>query len=524
MAIHQGRRPAEREGWQLQVGACRGFREVDQGADTALIYFNDNEPYVSQWVQNLYPEAKVDTRSIADIQPEDLAGYQRAHFFAGIGGWELALQMAGWPDDVPVWTGSAPCQPFSTAGKRKGESDERHLWPEFRRLIAECRPPVIFGEQVASKDGKVWLSRVRADLEALGYGVGAADLCAAGVGAPHIRQRLYWVAYLPERLDAMRGKQNRLRMAESVEVEASQAGVCISRLSAREHLHAPADTRSAEGGNLRPHQPEQTGQQEGEPSSSELLREQSQQGLGNRGSSPERPEQVERLHLEGQEIPLAGKLRHEGRGLEGSAGSGEDANWVAYSPDVRRTGRWSAEESSLQGNRTIGTGEHPQPGVTGQLPGGLEGHSGVDGLAYSERDVSQPGRLTDKPREGTRTQESGSSVEPGRRGDTGPCLACGMEYTKCATAARFGEICLPVEPEQEAGRSGYADAWSDFYLIECADNRTRRVGTGVHPLAYGISGRLGQLRAYGNSIVVPLAAEFIAACMDVLTTQDVTTA
>ena len=157
------------------------------------VYFNDNEPYVAEWLGNLFPAATVDCRGIADLQGADL-DYNRVHLFAGIGGWEYALSLAGWPDDAPVWTGSCPCQPFSSAGKHKGEADSRHLWPEFRRLIAECHPPVIFGEQVASPDGRKWLAGVRTDLEALGYAVGAADLCAAGIGAPHIRQRLYWVA------------------------------------------------------------------------------------------------------------------------------------------------------------------------------------------------------------------------------------------------------------------------------------------------------------------------------------------
>jgi len=165
-----------------------------------MIYLNDNESYVAAWLHNLAREnllgnnVKIDDRSIAEVSADDVRGSTQAHFFAGIGGWPLALQLAGWPADGPVWTGSPPCQPFSSAGKRAGAADERHLWPEMRRLIEDCRPPVVFGEQVASDDGRRWLSRVRDDLEGVGYGVGAADLCAAGVGAPHVRQRLYWGA------------------------------------------------------------------------------------------------------------------------------------------------------------------------------------------------------------------------------------------------------------------------------------------------------------------------------------------
>jgi len=158
------------------------------------IWLNEIEPYCASWLHNLYPEATIETRSICDLAATDVVG-TRAHFFAGIGGWEYALRLAGWPAERPVWTGSCPCQPFSVAGKGRGTDDARHLWPEFRRLIAECRPPAIFGEQVASRAGREWLAGVRADLEDLGYAVGAADLCAASLGASHIRQRLYWVAY-----------------------------------------------------------------------------------------------------------------------------------------------------------------------------------------------------------------------------------------------------------------------------------------------------------------------------------------
>ena len=161
----------------------------------ARVYFNENDQFAARWIGNIYPQATVDKRSISDVQGSDTNGFDRCHFFGGIAGWEYALQLAGWPEGRQVWTGSCPCQPFSICGKGEGEKDKRHLWPEFLRLIQEQRPPVVFGEQVASPDGRKWLAGVRADLESVGYAVGAADLCAAGVGAPHIRQRLYWVAH-----------------------------------------------------------------------------------------------------------------------------------------------------------------------------------------------------------------------------------------------------------------------------------------------------------------------------------------
>jgi DNA (cytosine-5)-methyltransferase 1 len=163
-------------------------------------YYNEHDPKAAAWLRELIrrghlPAGVVDETDIQKVKPEDLTGYTQCHFFAGIGGWALALRLAGWSDDKPVWTGSCPCQPFSNAGKRLLDKDPRHLWPVFRDLIAQCRPSVVFGEQVASKAGRVWLAGVRAEMEALGHAFGAADLCAPGLGSPHIRQRLWWVGY-----------------------------------------------------------------------------------------------------------------------------------------------------------------------------------------------------------------------------------------------------------------------------------------------------------------------------------------
>ena len=191
-------------------------------------YYNEHDPNAAEWLMELVesedlPFGYVDSRDVQEVTVDDIKKFKQCHFFAGIGGWPLALRLAGWPETEPVWSASLPCQPFSSAGNRRGIEDDRHLWPHFRELVEACRPPVIFGEQVSSKAALgdstyvtakksfksllasarrslaeepawSWFATLQADLEDLGYVVGASDLPAASVGAPHIRQRLYWCA------------------------------------------------------------------------------------------------------------------------------------------------------------------------------------------------------------------------------------------------------------------------------------------------------------------------------------------
>lgn len=155
--------------------------------------------------------------------------------FSGIGGFDLAAQRVGWvntfqvekdnwcrrvlaknfPDahrhndirdfdgsqyrgTVDVVSGGFPCQPYSTAGQRKGSEDERHLWPEMLRVIREVAPSWVVGENVRGlvswSDGLVF-EQVCADLEAEGYEVQPFLLPAAGVNAPHERYRVWFVAH-----------------------------------------------------------------------------------------------------------------------------------------------------------------------------------------------------------------------------------------------------------------------------------------------------------------------------------------
>jgi len=188
-------------------------------------YYNENDEFAAAWLRNLIKagliaDGEVDTRSIVDVRPGDLAGFTQCHFFAGIGGWSYALRKAGWNDSRPAWTGSCPCQPFSLAGAQRGFADERHLWPVWRELIRECSPAVVFGEQVAS--ATEWLRLVRGDLEAMGYAVGALPIQAASAGADHLRDRYWFVANASEQ----RGETG---LSGSIEGHEGDAGILDDR-------------------------------------------------------------------------------------------------------------------------------------------------------------------------------------------------------------------------------------------------------------------------------------------------------
>jgi len=161
-------------------------------------YYNEVEPFKAAWLRelmkaNVIAPGEVDERSIVDVRPDDLHGFSQWHLFAGVGIWSYSLRGAGWPDDRLVMTASCPCQPFSAAGKGMGFEDERHLWPAAFELIKAIRPPVLLGEQVSSKDGLVWFGHVKRDLNSIDYAVMGCDIPASAFGAPHIRQRLYFL-------------------------------------------------------------------------------------------------------------------------------------------------------------------------------------------------------------------------------------------------------------------------------------------------------------------------------------------
>ena len=196
------------------------------------VYYNEFDPFAAAWLRELIKaghlaDGEVDERDMREVTADEIKGFTQWHFFAGIGGWAHALRLAGWPDDRHVLTGSPPCQPFSTAGKQLGVKDERHLAPHFLELVAALRPPVVFGEQVAAairKDN--WLDDLLDELEREGYATGAIVLPACGIGAPHIRQRLWFVGRLADGIGKRLERSNSGQMGQQRQAAERGGSAC----------------------------------------------------------------------------------------------------------------------------------------------------------------------------------------------------------------------------------------------------------------------------------------------------------
>lgn len=502
-------------------------------------YFNEIDPNAAAWIRQLIedkqiPAGHVDERSIVEVTPSDLAGYVQCHFFAGVAGWPLALQLAGWPEDRPVWTASLPCQSFSSAGKQRGTADERHLWPVFERLVRECRPPVLFGEQVASKLARTdWLPGVCLDLQNLGYSATAVDICApcAGevgegrivrgdqeaweriiLGAPHIRQRLYWVAHRGVGHavgSGERGGDQRGLGACGQEVGEPQDGARVA--------DEPCNGRSAASGLAQPRN----------------------DGAGS----------------------LAGQARHEGRGTvdtgaeslrqdhRADVSGGSDARSAGIYADSRMAD--TSGDRQQRGRQTAEAQEGREPGrdVGGELPGGSEGctlhhwrrvsfaadclggdddepgdECSICGLTYAE-DCECPGPTHD----GYEYEEFDGVLYARWVGDAGSTGSQGH----AGNVSDGGE---PGRQHPQQARPAWSASWADSDTILCADGKARRFEPGIFPLAHGLprgvvpsgdpgsaeyanatgEARVMRLKGYGNAINAPLAALFIQTCMEVL--------
>lgn len=224
-------------------------------------YYNEIDPFKAQWLRNLIEAniiapGEVDERSIEEVEPDDLKPFRQCHFFAGIGLWSVALRQAGWGDEREVWTGSCPCQPWSAIGRRGGEEDDRHLWPAWFELI-KARPGIpVFGEQVANGGGQAWLDIVQADLEEIGYTCAKLSLCAAGFGAPTIRDRTFWLGYADsEGLQGYTGNESETARRSLANRPDAEAGCDNVQPGMVNGYWAESEWRDCADGKARPIQP-----------------------------------------------------------------------------------------------------------------------------------------------------------------------------------------------------------------------------------------------------------------------------
>ena len=450
-------------------------------------YYNEIDPYAAAWLRNLVAAGRiapgdVDERSIRDVSPDDLKAYTQCHFFAGIGVWSAALRLAGWADDRPVWTGSCPCQPFSVAGNGAGFADDRHLWPEMFRLIAERRPPVVFGEQVASKDGLAWLDLVHTDLEGADYAAAAVDLCAAGVGAPHIRQRLYWVAdtnHAERGPDATRGDERHGsdtgRPQGSGDPERCVEPSRLADTAGERHDGRGAGEASAESREIE---------------RLERLRDAS--GVGNANSAGQQACDREPFGDEARPKQSAHTSSHSGLAdTQILRREGSDIRTAGGLPPLRATD--IGEPSGLGNANSEGLA---QRGGIARVPSGAPG--GNEGQAAERAGGAYDGGLADTDAQRHKEQvllvrQRADELQAGSLSDPRPVSQQGSDT--CRSSPTNGQ-------------------WRDADWLFCRDGKWRPVEPGTFPLAHGATSRVGRLRAYGNAIVPQVAAEVIGSWMD----------
>ena len=343
------------------------------------VYYNENDLYLCQWLKNLMaagviPAGDVDDRDIRFVSADDVRGYTHCHFFAGVGGFAYAGRLAAWPDNAPLWTGGFPCQPFSVAGNQRAQADDRHLWPELHRLIAQARPALFLGENVAGLIA-LGLDGVLADLESEGYASRAVVVPACAVNAPHRRDRVWIVG---QRL-ADRGGQRRQQVpGRALGHEAADAGRGTPNdhepAGCRESGLADGDgERSGEAGRLCGRTTQRSAghgeggleyparERRGEGQSEAILRERSDRATTGAGAREFKPGELVGAEEASDGAGSGnGTVRRPARaGAAGPMGDAYESGSQGRDEHWQRTGQWTAWQTggTLAGRRI------PDPGI-----------------------------------------------------------------------------------------------------------------------------------------------------------------
>jgi DNA (cytosine-5)-methyltransferase 1 len=446
-------------------------------------YYNEWDSFAAAWLKELIkdgliPDGEVDSRSIADVEPSDLKGFTQCHFFAGIGGWSRALQLAGWSSDRPVWTGSPPCQSFSTAGKGKGKDDERHLWPVFFNLIRECQPPTVFGEQVAAAIRFGWLDDLQIDFEKEGYAAGAFVLPSGSIGAPHKRDRLFFVA--DSHSERLQRRQEARQQCSKFECDNGSEIRPFARSSAAVSTVADPHNERHERSSGDGRQEKRGSEHAGSCSLADTTsgrHKQSEQFSNGCPSQSDKRQSDSSGNCESQRQLMADSCGERCGGKE----------WGGEAEEKGQSERYSTERSSHSSVGDTNSDRSQQGNEAAETAGHRDT---ADSAGIRAETVGNP------EHDGSHGAEIGrSSFEASNSGKEGQDVSCESEGAGRSEIA--GDICF----------------WQDSTVIYCRDGKYRPIPTepALFPLADGIPNRVGILRGAGNAIVPQAAAEIIKA-------------
>jgi site-specific DNA-cytosine methylase len=506
-------------------------------------YYNEHDPYAAAWIRELMKaghimQGEVDERSIEDVLPSDIAGFIRCHWFAGIAGWDYALRLANFPIDREVWTGSCPCQPFSTAGKGNGTEDDRHLWPIWYRLIQACNPHVVFGEQVASS--LVLGKATNESLQSLqkkfaGNGLfeayrRALEINLQGMSGGTCKRKIRDIGQSssdgeisPISRNQMDNKQGLVFNNSSETAGEIERGTLRPRsVQAGNSGHNKSGCLPSNGDSIRhgskarleqPFFGQNKSEQrvcQNEHSSGAVFAECDDARLGDRSSKRD----YESIKSEGQvddkrKTANANNTEYDEKTERGwidivfddLESSGYACAAVDFSaagvgaPHIRQRLYWVGGLENAQLSKSARLGLVRGKGISEQKAGGLAGAGVADGLDITGQNS------------GVLSEQDGGMAEPHSDG-------CGARSV-AAQAARYGDTVGATCGEDRHEPPGPTNGlWRDADWLFCRDGKWRPVEPGTFPLAHGLPARVGRLRGYGNAIVPQAAQAFIEAWME----------
>jgi DNA (cytosine-5)-methyltransferase 1 len=410
-----------------------------------------------------------------------------------------------------IITGGFPCQPFSVAGKQKGTSDDRHLWPEMFRIIKEFKPRWVIGENVKGitniQNGMVF-ETVCTDLEGEGYEVRAFNIPAAGVGAPHRRERIWIVAHakrfnesesIGRSDETSRGIQEEHRQNDSSAREFGRTSEIWKKSNRHEDMEN-SNNNGHEGG-LTETRNQVSSRKESEINGSENTNISSRRSDGRRDN--------EQSRVDGEVQRLRDGNEKESTRATGVRGLHERTD---ISQGVAREDRNQEDDSRA-------LVQEGQSRVQSSIDRGLE----QDQTASKDNKIRQRDDGTSFNRMETRRHED---VEDSRR-----TLRQGTELgktneneTRKEDADQHQRSSSPSEPNvANANSERQQKQWRSESIQEEVSRQTTGTrsecqgGWSVEPdvgrVAHGIPGRVHRLKALGNSIVPQIAEEIGRAIM-----------